>query len=135
MISMAKEPNNSNCECSPSLDELLNDMQNQSGKYKHLQIVHYRNINSLKLGLGQKYLVVNNVGFGVYQLNEVDYCDGIIKMFFTNSSTGEQAEISLDINDEHPQVLLICWKDIKQMVFNEYVRDVVDDELLEFDFE
>ena len=69
---MAKEPNNSNCECSPSLDELLDDMQDPSGKYKHLQIVLYRNKNSLKLGLGQKYLVVNNVGFGVYILNDVD---------------------------------------------------------------
>ena len=75
---MAKEPNNSNCECSPSLDELLDDMQNPSGKYKHLQIVLYRNKNSLKLGLGQKYLVVNNVGFGVYILNDVDYSNGII---------------------------------------------------------
>lgn len=65
---MAKEPNNSNFECSPSLDELLDDMQNQSGKYKHLQIVLYRNINSLKLGLGQEYLVVNKAGFGNHHL-------------------------------------------------------------------
>lgn len=63
---MAKEPNNSNCECSPSLDELLDDMQDQSGKYKHLQIVLYHNNNSLKLGIGQKYLVVNKNGFGAY---------------------------------------------------------------------
>jgi len=132
---MAKEPNNSNCECSPSLDELLDDMQDPSGKYKHLQIVLYRNLNSLKLGLGQKYLVVNNVGFGVYILNNVDYKNSIIQMFFTNSLTGDKAEISLDINEKHPQVFIICWKDIKQMVFNEYVTDVAYDELLEFDFE
>ena len=132
---MAKEPNNSNCECSPSLDELLDDMQNPSGKFKHLQIVLYRNKNSLKLGLGQKYLVVNNVGFGVYILNNVDYENSTIQMFFTNTFTGDKAEISLDINEKHPQVFIICWKDIKEMVFNEYVTVVAYDELLEFDFE
>lgn len=132
---MAKEPNNSNCECSPSLDELLDDMQNPSGKYKHLQIVLYRNINSLKLGLGQKYLVVNNVGIGVYKLNDVDYCNGSILMFFTNTFTGDKAEISLDINEKHPQVFIICWDDIKQMVYKENESKEKTDELLEFDFE
>lgn len=56
-------------------------------------------------------------------------------MFFTNTFTGDKAEISLDINDEHPQVFIICWDDIKKMAFNENVTDVADEELLEFDFE
>jgi hypothetical protein len=71
----------------------------------------------------------------VYILNNVDYKNGIIQMSFTNTFTGDKAEINIDINDEHPEVFIICWDDIKEMVYNESANNVTDDELLEFDFE
>jgi hypothetical protein len=74
-------------------------------------------------------------GFGVYQLNEIDYRDGIIKMFFTNAFIDDKAEINIDIKDKLPQVFIICWDDIKEMVYRENESNEKNEELLEFDFE
>jgi hypothetical protein len=130
---MAKESNNSTCDYSATLDELIDDMQNHSDRYKHLKIILNRNHNNRSLGLGQRYLVVNNEGIGVYQLNDVDYSNGKIHMIFTNTSTGNMAKISLDVNDEHPEHFLICWNDIKQMAYAESTCYDTNDELLELE--
>lgn len=109
---MTKETHNNSYERKPTIQELLDD---KSGKYTNLQIILNRKDNR-SLGLGQEYLAVNNIGFGVYQLNDIDYSDGIILLTLTNISNGNRVEITMDINDEHPQYFLICWEDIKQMV-------------------
>ncbi|MGD0583761.1 MAG: hypothetical protein ABR974_12560 [Bacteroidales bacterium] len=102
---MTTETHKNSYECKPTVQELLDD---KSGRYTNLQIILNRKDNR-SLGLGQEYLVVNNIGFGVYQLNDIDYSDGIILMTLTNISNGNIAEITMDINDEHPQYYLICW--------------------------
>ncbi|MCJ7449492.1 MAG: hypothetical protein MUO72_17590 [Bacteroidales bacterium] len=127
---MEKETNNSTYQYPSTFDELIDDMQNHADRYKHLQIILNRKIEH-SLGLGQKYFVVNNIGFGVYQLNDVDYSNGKIYMTLTNTSTGNTAEISLDVNNEHPEHFLICWNDIKQMAYAESTIDYTNDELLE----
>jgi len=118
-----------------TIEELLDAMQDPSGRYKHLKIIFYRNKSSLKLGLGQQYLVVNQDGFGLYQLNDINYSNGILIMMFTNPRTGNMAEITLDVNNKHPEHFLICWKDIKQLMFEENLLDIIDDELLELEGE
>jgi len=118
-----------------TIEELLDAMQDPSGRYKHLKIIFYRNKSSLKLGLGQQYLVVNQDGFGLYQLNDINYRNGILIMMFTNPRTGNMAEITLDVNNKHPEHFLICWKDIKQLMFEENLLDIIDDELLELERE
>jgi len=96
---------------------LIDDMQ--AGKYKNLQIMLYSNHPGLGLGLGQQYLVVNRDGFGVYRLINVDYRSGIIYMVLTNQLTGEPFEINLNVNDEHPEYMFVCWNDIKNMVLDD----------------
>ena len=115
------------------ITDLINQMQ--EGKYKHLQIFLSRNQSNLGLGFGQKYLVVNPDGFGLYELNCVDYNAGILQMLFTKPATGNTAEINLDINDEHPAYIFICWKDIRDMVYDEIPSSCAGEDLLELDNE
>jgi hypothetical protein len=130
---MAKKTKKGIYDCPATLDDLLDAMKNPSGGYQHLQIILKRDNTTDWLGLGQKYLVVNKNGFGVYQLNDVDYNDGKIVMRLTNPATGNRAEISLDINNKHPQVVLVCWDDIRDMVYAERTNNFADDILLELD--
>ncbi len=98
-----------------TLDELITDMELNPERYKHLQFILNRQ-KHMGMGLGQLYLVVNEVGFGVYRLNNVDYENDIIHLSFTNPKTLNYAEITLDIKNKHPQIFLINWKDIEDMV-------------------
>ena len=115
------------------LPELIEAMQD--GKYKHLSIFLYRDKSSLDMGFGQRYLLVNNRGFALYDLKSVDYKAGFLQMLFTNPDTGCFAKINLDVNNEHPEHYCLCWSDIKDMVYNEIASDYVDDELLELEDE
>ena len=115
------------------LPELIEAMQ--AGKYKHLSIFLYRDKSSLDVGFGQRYLLVSNSGFGLYELKSVDYNAGFLQMLFTNPDTGCFAEVNLDVNNEHPENYCLRWSDIKNMVFDEIASDYIDDELLELEDE
>jgi len=117
-----------------TLDELVTDMERNPDKYKHLQFILNRQ-KHIGLGLGQLYLVVNELGFGLYRLNDVDYRNGIVRLSFINPSTDNSADMSLDITNKHPQTLLINWKDIEDMVYSGIVANYTDNELLELNNE
>ena len=115
------------------LPELIEAMQ--AGKYKHLSIFLYHDKSSLDVGFGQRYLLINSSGFGLYELKSVDYNSGFLQMLFTNPDTGCFAEVNLDVNNEHPENYCLRWSDIKNMVFDEIASDYIDDELLELEDE
>jgi len=115
------------------LPELIEAMQ--AGKYKHLSIFLYRDKSSLDMGFGQEYLVVNNRGFGLYDLKSVDYNSGFLQMLFTNPDTGCFAEVNLDVNNEHPEHYAIRLHDLKDMLYAEITSGIVDDELLKLENE
>ncbi len=117
-----------------TLDELVTDMELNPDKYKHLQFILNRQ-KHIGLGLGQLYLVVNELGFGLYRLNDVDYRNGIVRLSFINPSTDNSADMSLDITNKHPQTFLINWKDIEDMVYSGIVANYTDNELLELNNE
>jgi hypothetical protein len=131
-IIMDIEINNSTYQYPSTLDELIDDRQNHPEMYKHLQIILNRKIDPHP-HLGEKYLVVNHNGFNVYQLNDLDYSNGKIFLTLTNPNTGNNAKISLDVNDKHPEYFLLCWDDIKQMVYAESTCYDTNDELLELE--
>ena len=117
-----------------TLDELVSDMELNPDKYKHLQFILNRQ-KHMNLGLGQLYLVVNEIGFSLYQLNDVDYHNGIVRLSFTNPATDNSADISLDITNKHPQTFLINWKDIEDILYSGIVASYTDNELIELDDE
>lgn len=117
-----------------TLNELIMDMELNPDKYKHLQFIMSRHKNP-KMDFGQMYLVVNQVGFGLYRLDNLDYQEGIIILSLTNPLTGNLAEYRLDIYDKHPDVFLINWKDIEDMVYSEIASTYSDNELHELENE
>jgi len=116
-----------------TMEELLDAMEDPSGRYKHLRIILYRNRSSIGLGLGQQYLVVNRNGFGLYQLTDINYSNGILVMTFANPKTCNVAKVTLDINNKHPEHFLIGWNDLKQLVYEETISDLINDEILELE--
>jgi hypothetical protein len=132
MINMEKETNNSTSEYPATLDELLAEMKHPSGKYRHLQIILNRNDNRW-LSIGQKFLVVSNAGFAVYRLLHIHYADGIIRLELKSMSNGKISIAAFDINNKHPEFFLLCWEDVKQLVFEDNARRIINDELLELE--
>jgi len=68
-------------------------------------------------------------------LDNVDYKEGVILLSFTNPATGEKAEFRVDINNKHPQVFLINWSDIEDMVYSDVTTNYNDKELRELENE
>jgi len=115
------------------MPELIEAMQ--AGMYNHLQIFLSRNKSTLDLGFGQKYLVISHNGFGLYELKGVDYNGGILQILFTDPVTGNDAELNLEVNNEHPEHYVIRLHDLKDMLYAEITSDNVDGELLELEYE
>jgi hypothetical protein len=74
--------------------------------------------------------VVNHAGFDLYELNSVDYSNGIIKMILTNPDTGNPSEINLAVYNEHPDIYLINWKDVLEMAYSERIFGNADNDVL-----
>lgn len=113
-----------------SQDDLLSGLK-PNGKYEHLQLILSKNNNRK---LGQVYLVVSPLGFGVYQLLDIDYQEGKILMTFRNTETETFVEEHLDIHDTKPQLFLVCWDDIEKSIYKTKTSDHCKDDLLEFNF-
>lgn len=115
-----------------SLDELIDAMEKQPDKYKHLQIfLRHENFTG-GTNFGEEFLVVASGGFALYRMNSIDYEDGSIILSLTESLTQKPVLYSVDIYNRHPNCYFIRWKDVKQMVFNEcLISNVNDKNLLE----
>lgn len=111
-------------------EELLSGMTS-GGKFDYLKVILTKTKNN-KWKLGEKYLIVTRNGFSVIKLLDFDF-DGRILMKFQCTSTGMIRHIVFDTNDKEFKFLLLCWDDIKGMVFDDN-GSIEEDELLEFDF-
>lgn len=123
---MEKETNNN---YPASIEDLIDEME--SGNYKHLQIFLYRDEPKNRFDSGDRYLVVNNWGFGLYKLTSLDYNNGVIQLEFTNPETGNPATVNLDVNNVHPDMYVINWEDLADLASDD--RPDADDDLLELD--
>jgi hypothetical protein len=115
-----------------SIQELVQNMEKHPSSYRHLQIFLRRESNTGTPNSGEQYLAVSPNGFGLYQLESVDYQNRNIIISLTDTSTKEVVTHSVDINNSQPTCLYVRWKDIKNMVFDECMkRNVNDNDLLE----
>jgi len=97
-----------------TLEGLIKEME--AGNYKHLQIFLYRDKPNHRYDEDVKYLVVSNQGFGLYRLHSIDYNEGKIQLEFLNPDTGSPTKVNLDIKNIHPDIFVISWKDIADLV-------------------
>jgi len=123
---MEKETNNN---YPATIEDLIDEMQ--SGNYKHIQIFLYRDEPKNRFDSSDRYLVVNNWGFGLYKLINLDYQDGKIQLEFSNPETGNPATVNLDVSKVKPDMYVINWEDLADLTSDDRPDD--EDELLELD--
>jgi len=63
---MRKNTHQRNYGCPETLQEFIEEMKKPEGKYLHLKIILYRDANKFKMELGQRFLFINDNGFGIY---------------------------------------------------------------------
>ena len=114
-----------------SIQELFDGLSPE-GRYKHLQLIVSRNFDVKELPA--YYLWVSKDAFGKVRLDDVDFNGRDIELSIYDCSTQINSIVMLDINEQDFQCLLISWEDIKEMVLKEYISDVNDGTLLDFDF-
>ena len=125
-----KGPNTNIDKQSLSQEDPLDGLKTD-GKYEHLQLILSKNSNCT---IEQEYLLVSKLGFGLYKLLDIDYQEGKILMTFRNTETDSITEERLDVNDTKPQLFLVCWDDIKRMVYKTKTPDHCKEDLLEFNY-
>lgn len=130
---METKSKNSNQECPGTLQELLEEMK-PGGRYSHLRIVLSNN-NTRKAELGETFLYVCPDGFTICQLYDLDYHNDKLWLELKDINCEKVSEVSLDINDIHPQIFFIPMADIRKMVYETQYLESLGDELLEFDYE
>lgn len=132
IIMKEEEIHNKTCQYPETIEGLVDAMGKHPDRYQHLKVFLRRDCKSVLPEFGEEYLVVNNDGFGVYQIHTVDYQHGTIILGLTEASTNKALHYTLDINNEQPSYLFIRWKDIRSMVFNECMKSNINDaDLLE----
>jgi hypothetical protein len=115
-----------------SINELVQDMEKHPESYTHLQIFLRRESNTGIPDFGEEFLAVSPSGFGLYQLESVDYQNGNIIISLTDTSTNEPVIHTVDINNSQPTCIYVRWKDVKNMVFDECMKsNINDNDLLE----
>ncbi len=125
-----KESNTNIDKQTLSQEDLLSGLRTD-GKYEHLKIILSKTHDHQ---VGEDFLVVSPLGFGVYELLDIDYQQGQIKMTLRNTETDNVVAERLEVNDTKPQLFLVCWDDIKRIVYNDKASDPCKADLLEFDF-
>jgi len=114
-----------------TFDELIEGLSN--AKYPYLQLFLRRD-GDVSQGLGQRYLMVTPSSFGVVTLINLDFDGSKILLDLQDCTTEMVKKISIDINDNTFNFLLIAWRDIRKMVIEDLNTKVSDDKLLEFEF-
>ena len=112
-----------------TLEELLESLS--QGKYSNLQVFLHRDF---KCQLGSKFLMVSPSVFGLVVVEDLKYENGIVIVEFLDCVTKQVGNVRIDIDDERPNVLFICFEDIKGIVANDSKKVVDDSGLLEFDY-
>ena len=133
MGTMRKKIKNENLDYPATCKELLHALQDQTGKYQHLKFILYNDDKNLSLGMKQSFLLVSEKGFGVFNVVSVKYVKGMIKMKLKETITEKIVHLTLNINDKQPIYFLICWNDIKQLVYQDKNSFLNDIDLLELE--
>jgi hypothetical protein len=109
----------------------LSECLSPVGKYAHLQVFLHRNF---KCQIGSKFLMVTPSVFGLVVVKDLIYENGIVIVEFLDCVTERVGNVRIGISDERPNVLFICFEDIKSILLTDSKKVVDDSGLLEFEY-
>lgn len=72
--------------------------------------------------------------FGKVIVQDLSFEDPYVTVEYFNCAIQKTGTVRINIHDVNPQVLFICWQDIKSMVQAERNKIADNSELLEFDY-
>lgn len=96
-----------------------------------MQVFLHRNF---KCQIGSKFLMVNPSVFGLVVVKDMMYKNGVVIVEFLDCVTQQVGNVRININNERPYVLFICFEDIRSIVLTNSKKVVVDSGLLEFEY-
>ena len=109
----------------------LSEGLSPDGKFSHLQVFMHRNF---KCQIGSKFLMITPSVFGLVVVKDLTYENEIIIVEFLDCVTEQVGNVRIDINDERPCVLFICFEDIRSIVLTDNKKVDDDAGLLEFEY-
>ena len=109
----------------------LSEGLSPDGKFSHLQVFLHRNY---KCQIGSKFLMVTPSIFGLVVVKDLTYENEIVIVEFLDCVTELVGNVRIDINDDRPCVIFICFDDIKSIVLTDSKKVDDDSSLLEFDY-
>ena len=116
-----------------AIDFLISGMTNAPENYKHLKIfLHRKRENNIKQDF--EFLMITPNTFGKVKLLNLNVEDTFVIIDFLDCASEQVGNVKIDVNDNKPQVLFICWQDIKSMVSADKNTIIDNSELLEFDY-
>ena len=117
-------------------DEVLNLIERISSSpddFRHLQVFLHRERDTDSRP-DYFFLMVSPRVFGKVELLDLTVEGDNIIVEFLDCAMQEVGNVRINISEEKPKVLFICWQDIRKMVLDESASMSCTDELLEFDF-
>lgn len=127
-----EEMNSNSDKYSATLDDLVLEMENNPDLHKHLKIFLRGAEHSKPVGIGSDYMLVNKYGFWLCKLKDINYRDGKIELSLLELNTGDTSVFKIALSDKNPKHILISWTDIKKLVFEECMKNNINDcDLLE----
>ena len=112
------------------LKKLIDGLES-GDKFQHLRIVLSSNENH---SVGQKFLMVSPLAFGVVKLIDFNVENNQIYFLLQDIITGVVNKICIDVDDESFKFLLINWNDIITMHHQTDENEGNDETLLDFDY-
>jgi hypothetical protein len=111
---------------------LIERISSNPDKYMHLQVFLHRERDTDSRP-DNYFLMVSPRVFGKVKVLDLEVEGNFINIEFLDCAMQEVGNVRINISEEKPKVLFICWQDIRKMVLDETVT-LDKDELLEFDF-
>lgn len=116
------------------IQELINLFERYPYKFEHLKVFLCRrkDANSRPDNF---FLMVTQRVFGKVEVLDLTVDGNFINIEFLDCAMQEVGIIHINIDDDKPNTLFICWQDVKKMVLDEAISNYCDNNLLEFDYD
>ena len=126
--------NNHHIDNQDTVQELINLIGSSPDQFKHLQVFLHRERQG-DFKTDNKFLMVTPRVFGKVEMLDLKVEGDYIIVDFMDCAMQEVGNVRINISDDKPSVLFICWQDVRKIVFDETISSYCDNDLLEFDYE
>jgi hypothetical protein len=115
------------------VEGLIRQMESCPDLHHRLQVFLHRD-KKADCTSDYAFLMVTPNTFGMVKLLNLNVEYPYVIVDFLDCATEQVRNVQIDVNDNKPQVLFICWQDIKSMIRADKNTIIENSELLEVDY-